>query len=221
MLEDLPEKLNDREKKILDIIQNQPARVSHTWYPVITPDATYVVSAQPIRIDGILISLSASMQIQVAKLWDCSLLTAKLVDIIHKYADVVIEPCPRMISSTKSAMILHSQSVDKQLLKYDTKNKLVSTCGKDWIEVEKKTINGNATNYGWCINTTQSLWKGIKTFPSTINGIRLIQPIGNQHNPSHNDYSQNSRFISRVIIKEEIYKASDIISNSEFKKYFY
>jgi hypothetical protein len=221
MLEDLPEKIKDRESKILDIIQNHPERITHNWYPIIAPEATYVVSAQPIRIDGILITLSASAQTEVAKLWDCTLLTAKLVDLIHQHADIVIEPCPRLISSTKSAMILHSQTVDKQLEKYDTTNKLVSTCGKDWINVEKKPANGNAVNYGWCINTYQSLWKGIKTYPTSIEGIRVIQCIGTVHSPQHSDYSQNSRFISRIIIKENIYKAADIINKNEFKKYFY
>jgi hypothetical protein len=221
MLEDIPENIKDRETKFLDIIQNQPNRVKHDWISFTTPEATYVVSAQPVRIDSILINLSAASQITLAKNWDCSLLTAKVVDLIHQHADVIITPCPRMISSAKSAMILHSQNVDNKLKKYNTEGKLISTCGKDWVEVEKKPANGNATNYGWCINTSNADWNGIKTHPSSINGIRVIQPAGQVHSKQHLDYSQNARFISRIVIKETIYKASDIMFDSKFKHLFF
>jgi hypothetical protein len=221
MLEDLPEKIKDRESKILDIIQNYPERITHNWYPIIAPEATYVVSAQPIRIDGILITLSASAQTEVAKLWDCTLLTAKLVDLIHQHADIVIEPCPRLISSTKSAMILHSQNVDKQLEKYDTTNKLASTIGKMWIN-NLSAPAGKATIYGWHINTNQLNWKGIKLFPSeTLQNSKVIQPVSTIHNMFHNDYSMCPRFISRIIIKDEIYKASEVMFEPEFKHLFF
>lgn len=200
-----PTDLNERNEYILNKIRSRD--FDHIWAPIVSGYnghfATFYVSSDAIKIEGVRINVSAYLQQQIADILGASLLTAKIADLLHSQADIIIEPLTRPITSSTIAMIDQSEKIDTQLNKLypnkDLSGKLISSTGKHWIL--NNVLNPNkitACNYGWFVNTSGTQWKGVPVYPcasltknpQTGAYYRLIQQPSTQHDFSHVDYSQ-------------------------------
>jgi hypothetical protein len=213
MLSDFPSTHGKtREDLILDIVEKQQDRLSYDWYSLKIEhkghNAQFFVMSDALKIDGIRINVTAHTQQVIADKWGCTLLTAKLSDLIWHNADIRLKPCPRKITSSTKGMINHSQDIDKQLEDIDCSGKLLSTVGKNWI-ITNKLISkpGIACNHGWHFsgnsfqgingNVNPSLLKN----PETKTYWKLIQSMGTAHDSiNHSDYSQICRLVCRECI---------------------
>lgn len=206
-LEDFPANHGkERNDLILNIINNQPKRVSFSWYyiPIETPEhkAILQVSTDALKIDGIRINVSAALMQSICDIYGCILPTAKICDLIYQNADIKILPCPRPISSTTKTMIAHSLDVDKQLSGKDVEGKLISTVGKNWVLNNSSLLHKidgkpSGCNYGWHFSTPTFMnqhWEASVSLPN----VRVVQGCGFFHDAYfHADYSQICRLVSR------------------------
>lgn len=237
MLDDFPKVHGDaREEHIVDIVKNQFERVSFNWYPLTIEYkgnvGKFYVMNDALKIDGVRINATAATQQVIADELGGMLLTAKLSDYIWNNADIRLQPCPRPITSTTQAMIDHSKDVDNQLNGVDTKDKLISTVGKNWI-IDNLLLNNRFTdqaiNYGW--HFVGNSFQGIKgdvnvsllKNPETHMYWRLIQSRGSHHNAGteknlgsgHVDYSQIVRLVFRSCeVDGKNMDLDDVLQNS-------
>jgi hypothetical protein len=182
----LPEKPgHDRDEAILDAVRR--GAYDHYWYPVAVEarghHGVVYVSGDALKIDGIRINASATLEQRIADLIGGMLVTSRVSDAAWEAATVRCEPClqtadAKMADTTR--MIQHSLDVDAQV--NGIIGGLVRTCGKDWIIHSRLGERPNvACNYGWQNHAGGTLtWKGIKVW----------QPIGTRHDRTHVDYSQ-------------------------------
>ena len=201
-----PEKINDREKYIFD-------RVIAGTFEAAWTDLSYMISGKKVsllimedalKIDGIRVNVSATLQQKLADVFDASLMTALVADMAYINAQRRISPAPMPISTTVSSMMKHSANVDSRLKSLSITKGLVADPGKHWILDKKlEQMPGRACNYGW--HFTGSSYQGIAGF-SAASGIysigskavRVIQPNATAHDILHTDYSQICQLISQV-----------------------
>lgn len=227
-----PDNGKARDDMILDCVKNNLHEVRFS-----TIESTYKghvgkfhVFQDALKIDGVRINVSATLEQQIADILSCSLLTVKLADLRWHQAQIRINPCPRTISSTTEAMKAHSVDVDKALTAAGYSNGmiagptgqleygLVSTVGKHWV-LDNSLLNkpGKACNYGWHF-TTGSTYKGIKGSPNPTllknpkTGMywNVIQGRGWAHDSlHHSDYSQQCVLVTRECVIDGV--ARDIM----------
>jgi hypothetical protein len=201
-----PEKLIDREKYILDrVIAGEFEAV---WVSVEYAASGFVakfdVMEDALKIDGVRVNVSAKLQQNLADLFDASLMTAQIADLVYTRAVRRIDPAPMPISSTVASMIKHSGNVDKKLKSLSLSVGLVADPGKHWILDKKLELDPRkACNYGW--HFTGDSYQGIKGFsvPSSINKlngfvVKVIQPNATAHDALHSDYSQVCQLVSQT-----------------------
>jgi len=215
MLDDFPSTHGeDRENLILDIVKNQPDRVTYDWSTIKSDheghSATFFVMSDALKIDGVRVNVNAATKQKIADEWSAMLMTAKIADMIWHQAEVRLEPRPRSITSSTQAMIDHSKDIDKQLEGKEYEGKLISTVGKYWI-IDSAMANGRfgsrqAINYGWHFKGTsfQGITGGVNAslLKDPDNGMywKMIQTIGGHHDDTHVDYSQICRLVSRQCV---------------------
>jgi len=199
-----PEKLVDREKFIFDQVAagNFAASWSPLEYSIGGRNVKLNVMSDALKIGGVRVNVSATLQQQLADVFDASLLTAQVADLMFLNASKRVEPSPEPISSSVKSMINHSQRVDGMV--GSTPSGIVAPPGKHWILDKKlETSPGRACNYGW--HFVGSTFKGIKGFPcastfrKTVDGkaISVIQPNATAHDAKHSDYSQICQLVSQ------------------------
>lgn len=201
-----PEKLPDREKYILDRVQAGMfeaawTEVSHT---VAGRTAKFHVMEDALKIDGVRVNVSARLQQNLADLFDASLMTVQIADLVYVSAARRIDPTPLQISSSVVSMVKHSAGVDAKLKSLPNTEGLVADPGKHWILDKKlEQLPGRACNYGW--HFTGNSYLGIIGFaaPSPLNKlngkpVRVIQPNATAHDPLHMDYSQVCQLVSQT-----------------------
>jgi len=201
-----PEKLIDREKYILDRVLAGTFEAS--WTEITHSAGGYVAKFQvmddALKIDGIRVNVSAKLQQNLADLFDASMMTAQLADIVYISAQRRIDPAPMTISSTVASMIKHSSNVDAKIKKLGVDSGLVADPGKHWILDRKlEQLPGRACNYGW--HFSGNSFQGINGFsvPSSynkLNGkpVKVIQPNATAHDMLHSDYSQICQLVSQT-----------------------
>jgi hypothetical protein len=201
-----PEKLIDREKYIIDRVI--AGEFEAAWVPVEYAASGFVakfnVMEDALKIDGVRVNVSAKLQQNLADLFDASLMTAQLADLVYARAVRRIDPAPMPISSTVASMVKHSSNVDNKLKKLSSSSGLVADPGKHWILDKKlEQLLGRACNYGW--HFTGDSYQGLKGFsvPSSINRlngsvVKVIQPNATAHDALHSDYSQVCQLVSQV-----------------------
>jgi hypothetical protein len=198
-----PENLKDREKFIFDqvLLGNFDASWVPLTYDISGKKVVLNVMSDALKVAGIRVNVSAFLQQQLADVFDASLLTALVADLMYVHASNVLNPSPQPISSTVSSMISHDDKVTKQLKSYN--GGIVSTVGKHWI-LDKKIDQqpSKACNYGW--HFTGSNFQGINgfacaTLQKTLDGkpIKVIQPNATAHDAKHSDYSQICQLVSQ------------------------
>jgi hypothetical protein len=216
-----PENIANREKLIFD--QVIAGNFAATWVPleyeISGKKVKLNVMSDALKIGDVRVNVSATLQQQLADVFDASLLTAQVADLMFINATHRIEPSPEPISSSVKSMINHSQRVDKLVGTYTSG--IVAPAGKHWILDKKLEWSpGKACNYGW--HFTGSNFKGIKGFPcaSTYHTmpdgkvINVIQPNATAHDPKHTDYSQICQLVSQQCWVDGVeYRFSDLLQS--------
>lgn len=197
-----------REQAIREYVRNSNFEVS--WAKVTSTHGEHTgefwVFADALKIDGVRVNVSAETEQIIADLLGCTLLTAKLADMIWAQRAITLPPFPRQITATTQAMIEHSAKIDAALLKAGYTEGLIATVGKHWlIDNDLLVKAGRAMNYGW--HFAGSNFQGIKgevvaTLMKDQSGQyeRLIQGRGTAHDMHHADYSQTCVLASRECI---------------------
>ena len=194
----IPSVIGEREKYIFDQVVkgNFDARWCNLQFSACGHDVRLLVMEDALKIEGTRVNVSATLSQNLADIFDASLPTAQVADAIFGFAQRRADPRPMPITTATSAMIQHSESVDKQL----TGSGLASTVGKHWILDEQlQSKIGSACNYGW--HFVGASFQGIKGFlpATTLSGqnTRVIQPNATAHDPHHVDYSQICQLVSQ------------------------
>lgn len=201
-----PEKINDREKYIMDrvLAGTFEAAWSEIEHTAGGHTAKFLVMEDALKIDGVRVNVSATLQQKLADVFDASLMTAQIADLVYLKASRRIEPAPMSISTTVASMTKHSANVDTRLKALPVTEGLVSDPGKHWILDKKiEQLPGRACNYGW--HFTGTSFQGINGFSvaSKLNVIgnkpvKVIQPNATAHDALHSDYSQICQLISQT-----------------------
>ena len=211
MASSFPTDITERNNYILQKVQ--AGEFEHFWHPVVSGfgshSAIFQISSDALKIDGIRVNVSAYLQQQIADIVGGMLLPAKLADLLHSQAEIVLEHLPRQITDTTDAMINQSQKIDAQIVKkypgVDLQGKLISTVGKVWLIDNVLDANKTvACNYGWHVN--KNPFQGINCEvcaslikdPKTNMYYHVIQGRGTAHNNLHVDYSQICCLVSRT-----------------------
>ena len=221
-MSNFPENLKQREDYIFSqvIIGKFEARWVEINYSFGEKLAKFYVMSDALKIDGVRVNVSATLQQRLADIFDASLLTPLLADLIYVSATSKALPCPMPISSNVDSMIKHSKNVDAQI--GSSTGELVSTVGKHWVLDKKLSPNSqSACNYGW--HFTGSSFQGIKGFSvaSKLNTagsepVRVIQPNATAHDRFHSDYSQICQLVSqRCWVDGTEYRFSEILQHPE------
>ena len=201
-----PEKIVDREKYIMDKVlagtfEAVWTEVEHT---VSGKVGRFMVMEDALKIDGVRVNVSAKLQQQLADVFDASLMTAQIADLVYAKAIRRIDPAPMPISTSVASMTKHSSNVDARLRALPVTEGLVADPGKHWILDKKlEQLPGRACNYGW--HFTGSSYQGINGFAvaskiNTLNNkpIKVIQPNATAHDALHSDYSQICQLVSQT-----------------------
>lgn len=220
MIGNFPEKIDEREKYIFD--QVLAGNFDAEWVPLEYSDGIrtikFNVMKDALKIDGVRVNVSAELQQKLADVFNASLLTAHIADLMFVNAVHRIEPCPMAISSTVASMVKHSQMVDTKV-GFNIKG-LVASPGKHWILDKKLDWNtSKACNYGW--HFLGNNYKGIKGHPvaskiNRFNGsiISVVQPNACAHDMKHSDYSQICQLVSQTCWIDGVeYKLSNILQD--------
>lgn len=176
------------------------------------------VMEDALKIEDIRVNVSAVLAQKLADVFDASLPTAMVADMMFRTATRRCTPRPITISTSTASMIKHSQAVDKQLQGQPSIG-LVATCGKHWVlDKQLETKPRAACNYGW--HFTGPSYQGIKGFPaaSTDAGtnVRVIQPNATAHDAHHVDYSQICQLVSQACWIDDVeMRFSDVLKDPQ------
>jgi hypothetical protein len=177
----------------------------HYWVELPVGPVTLLVSSDALKIDGVRVNVSATLQQQIADALGAMLMTPKIADLAYGARTGTLVPSPAPIASTSAAMVAHSQRVDAQANKLGLQastSDLLETVGKHWI-IDDDVLShpGKATNYGWMLpGGTKSPWQGIAVYPSVTGQAMVIQQPSWAHDVSHLDYSQICKLVYRACL---------------------
>ena len=180
------------------IVAISEGRLEHVFVPikVMAGDHTaiFLVSQDALMIDGVRISVIATIQQHMAYLLGASLLTPKLLDQMWAQRAVTLTPCTGSTTAMTSsaAMIAHSKCVDDKLEQAGgvPADGVVQTVGKTWVITGTLPDHpGKACNMGWYVE--KPMGNGIPFDPApTLSGAHMIQSPGYHHDTAWIDYSQ-------------------------------
>lgn len=220
-----PENIKDRQNFVFE--QVLAGNFEAEWIPLeYTIDQTKVklnVMKDALKVDGIRVNVSAEFQQKLADVFDASLLTAQVADLMYVHASKRIDPQPQPISSTVTAMVKHSQMVDRALGN-PSQPGLFAPVGKHWILDKKlESFSGRACTYGWhFVGTTMRGIKGYsvasqfnQNFPRAQSNS-VIQANTCGHDIWHLDYSQICQLVSQTCWVDGVEKRfSDLVCDPE------
>ena len=222
-----PEKINDREKYVFDRVMAGTFEAS--WvdlsYSLHGQNVKLQVMEDALKIDGVRINVSATLQQRLADVFDASLMTAQVADLAYVYATRRIDPAPMQISTSVASMVKHSSNVDTKLKSLPVTEGLVADPGKHWILDKKlEQVPGRACNYGW--HFTGASYQGIVGFPAAsgvvslgTKPVKVIQPNATAHDALHSDYSQICQLVSQICWVDGVEKRfSDLLTDATLSK---
>jgi hypothetical protein len=230
---ELPEKPGlEREHAIRDLVCDGQAE--YTWETITSTHgdhtAEFMVFGDALKIQGVRVGMSAETEQIVADMLGCSLLTAKLADLIWLQRQVTLKPFPHgnpVTMHDTAAMLKHSAKIDAALEALGNPGGIISTTGKHWI-IDNSIADGRlierfpvACNYGWPFEGPS--FEGIQgevlaTQAKGADGklLRLIQGRGTRHNNQHADYSQICVLVSLdCIVDGQPMKLADLLVDPE------
>jgi hypothetical protein len=192
------------------------------WHSIVSVanghKATFWVSTDGLKIDGVRINVSAALQQQIADMsGTMSLMTPKLVDLATQQADIRLTPIFRPITSSVSAMIDQNKKIDDVLVAHvgsldATKGMLIANTGKYWVldngMIGKLGDSGlqAAVNYGWFYvpGTLSGVPADTPVTRVTDRGsgkaLVVVQAPSTHHDYGHSDYSQQALFVLKDVI---------------------
>lgn len=164
--------------------------------------ATFRIFPDALKIGGVRVTLSAYLEQTVADMLGCSLLTAKLMDLLFQQASLILPPhtqVPDATMVTTAVMEKQSAWIDSQIPAGQTG--IIQTLGKGWLIdnlLLRPATVGKAINYGWHFRGS---FQGQSWAPSVTNSsVRVVQNRGWAHAPQEVDYSQNCILVSRQCV---------------------
>lgn len=164
-------------------------------------DVEILVTPDAVKLAGVRINVSATLQQQLADLFGALLFTCKVADAHFLARSVTLPPYPMPITSTTAAMQQESAKQDAGLANAGglEAGAILGTVGKHWvIDNSLKAHPGKAENYGWFLPAgTKSPWGGVAIYPSVTSKALVIQQPSWAHDASHNDYSQQCCLMHR------------------------
>jgi hypothetical protein len=179
-----------------------------TWTPITATDAGHTIeflfSARPLRVGGVFVNVSATLQQQLADLLGALLPTPKVMDLAWLGRAATILPFTMPIAATSAAMVTASSALDSRIEAAGNPQGPLAL-QKTWCIGNSLLAHpGKAMNYGFfCIpNQPNNYYSGIGTeacvsFPLDPKRGRVIQGQGWAHDPSHCDYSQACPLLHR------------------------
>jgi hypothetical protein len=158
-----------------------------------------------LKVMGVRVNVSASLQQKIADELGFSLLTAKIADAMWINKSIHLNPYIRgtLNMSSIDAMVEHSDMIESDLAIYDNIMGIISTVGKHWL-LDNDLIGSKtkAMNYGWHFKgpifkgiSGSAIASGMKDYEG--NACRLIQGRGSAHDINHVDYSQTCVLVNR------------------------
>jgi hypothetical protein len=195
-----------RDAVILDHVRQGDYEVD--WATVMSDisghHGEFRVFADALKIGGVRITMSAFLKQTVADTIGCSLLTAKLLDLMYAQRAVTLTPhtqTPDASMVTTKVMVDQSEWIDGQVAAASPTQGIVQTVGKVWIVdnlfATNPATSGRAINYGMHFLTPTFL--GHTWSPSvTLPGVNVVQGRGWVHGIQEVDYSQNCLLVART-----------------------
>lgn len=224
-----PETGASRDAYILNKVRAGDYQVD--WRPVTMSanghTATFWVNGDALKVDGVRVNVSATLQQQLADIIGARMPTARIFDAMYTQADIRILPMPRQIVMTTAAMIDQNNKIDAALARAvgsaeAAQGKLIGGISKTWLLDKNFEKSAQAVNYGWHFpgSTFQTkAWEASETGakdPSSGQAQRLIQGRGTVHNSQHQDYSQDAYFVlNKATLDGQTVALDDILTNPE------
>jgi len=215
-----PENLSEREKHIEAqvIAGNFSAKWTELVIAVNGVEVKLNVMDDALKIDGIRANASATLCQRLADMFDASLPTAMVADMMFVKSSRRATPCPMPISTSVSSMVTHSQNVDRQIRPGDG---IASTVGKHWIlDKQLESAKDKACNYGWHFMGPNPTFQGVKGYtPGSVMicgpNVKVIQPNATAHDRHHSDYSQICQLVSQQCWVDGVeMRFSDLVKDS-------
>lgn len=211
-----PQSLKVREDFIFNqvLLGNFEAMWSEISYVAAGKQVKIFVMEDALIVGGVRVNVSATLEQKIADLFDASLPTALVTDLMYAYSTRKANPSPRPISSSVESMVAHSNAVSKQIC---SGAGIAATVGKHWILDKKLELKArSACNYGW--HFTGVSFQGIAGFPAASrfagSNVKVIQPNATAHDASHSDYSQICQLVSQSCwINNCEYKFSNVLKD--------
>jgi hypothetical protein len=158
-------------------------------------DMTLLVFADALKVQGIRIAVSATLEQQIADALGCLLLTPRLADLVWLARARTLLPIPGDVVARTDRQ--ESAAIDAALGDAPGPSQIVQTVGKHWvISNALLTHPGRAENYGW--HFPGATWGGQSWESAVTPGLRVVQGQGWAHDPTHLDYSQTCVLVHRA-----------------------
>ena len=174
------------------------------WAPLAVGDVVLQVSARPLKVEGVSVNVSATIQQQVADLLNAMLPTPKIMDLMWLGRAATVQPFTQPITSSAAGMLKASATVDGWVEAAGNPGGIL-VLEKTWCVGNSLLEHpGKAMNYGlFCVpNQPDNHYSGIATEAcvSIANPKlgRVIQGQGWAHDPAHLDYSQWCPLVQRA-----------------------
>jgi hypothetical protein len=189
----------------------------HTFVPLTVSanghQATFQVSQDALKVDGVRVNASAFLQQRIADLLGAHLVTPKLFDQMWRTRATTLLPCTQPITSSVAGMVRHSACVDRELAAAGgaPDGGIVQTVGKTWV-LSNRLSPTVAMNMGWHLAAPLP---GVPFDPApTLPGEHLIQSPGTHHDPNWIDYSQVCLFVSAECVVDGLTAAFAEVAQS-------
>lgn len=187
-----------------------------SWVPLEVGPLKLLVTARPLRVEGVFVNVSATLQQQIADALGAMLPTPKLMDLMWLARAATIAPFTMPIAATSAAMLSASEGVDGRITTAGDPSGIL-VLQKTWCIGNSLAAHpGRAMNYGFfCIpNQANNAYSGINTEAcvsiSNPQQGRVIQGQGWAHDSSHLDYSQWCPLVHRSCMVND--SPSDLVN---------
>lgn len=191
-----------RNKYILDAASRGALDVS--WWPLTVQERGHtirlLVTARPVRCDGIIFGAGARLAQQCADALGALLVTPKLLDLMYAARDVDVEPMPLLGTSKPGGGVwTDADMMSTEIFEYHTslvdeavgswKMGIVQSCAKPFV-IAKAASAQHGVNYGWHLPVgTPSPWRGVSIYPSVTENAMVIQQPSTWHGLDQDDYA--------------------------------
>lgn len=203
-----PTQLTDPAYADLVVQAVADGKFEHAFVPLTVSanghQATFQVSQDALKVDGVRVCASAFLQQRVADLVGAHLVTPKLLDQMWINRAVTILPCTQPIAASTAAMVRHSACVGRALAAAGgaPTSGIVQTVGKTWVlsNLLSPTV---AVTVGW--HLAQPL-PGAPYDPApSAPEEHLVQSPSPDHSPDFVDSSQVCLFVDAECVVDGAY----------------